>query len=156
MSKNFDTQKNKEKIVDNSSLSYDDMYNQLGEKAWEIILSSITSLRDNKYTLEEIAQKIDVKNRSLISEWLSGNRAPSRTAFVNIIKYLDLLDYSIQGTEIHKKEDLKEGSKVYKNNESEEKINELKDEIKKLKKENSKLKEKLEVIKEITGKKKKK
>ncbi len=130
-----------------------DIYQQLAHKSWQIILSSINEMRENKKTLEEIAKILDVKNRSLISEWINGNRIPSTTAFVNIIKYLDLLGYKIDGTQIIKKSENNNPTSLQKDL---DKIEDLKDEIKKIKKENAKLKEKLEVIKDITSKKKKK
>ncbi len=133
------------------SINQLDIYDQLAENSWHLILDSIHKLRQEKKTLVEIAKILGVKNRSLISEWINGNREISRSSFANMIKYLDALGYSVHGCEVVKKTDF---TKV--NKEASTNIDSLKDEIKKLKKENNKLKEKLDTIKEISGKKKKK
>ncbi len=121
-------------------------FSPLAEKSWELILQSIQKLREDNRTLHEIATMLGVKNRALVSEWLSGKRELSRSGFANILNYLDVLGYAVYGDIILPKSDIPQGGSV----DNGEEIEKLMEEIKRLKKENEKYKEKLEAIKDIS------
>ncbi len=163
-----------------------DRYEELADESWKIILESVNRLREENQTLQEIAELLGIKNRALVSEWINGNREIPKTAFAQVLRYLNVLGYSINGEVIQKKSDINsishsseleiekykaelikfkselENYKIeitnYKNKTLEYKseLENYKDELKKIKKENSKLKEKLDIIQDITKKAKKK
>lgn len=119
-----------------------EFYDKLADEAWQSILSSVKDLKNKNHTFEEIAHTLNIKNRALVCEWVNGKREISRTAFANILYYLDILGYALHGNSIVKKTDITDTDKesnIY---------NDLLEEMEALKKENKKLTAKLKELKE--------
>lgn len=60
-------------------------------QAWQAVLSKVESMRNEGKTLQQIADTVGVKNRSLIGEWLNGNREAANAPFPNLMSYLENL-----------------------------------------------------------------
>lgn len=58
-------------------------------QAWQAILSKINAMREEGYTLQQIADAAGVKNRALIGEWLNGNRKAVNAPFSSLMGYLE-------------------------------------------------------------------
>lgn len=73
-----------------------DKWEQTAVQAWEAILSRVKALKDDGHTLQQIADIVGAKNRSLIGEWLNGNRGAANTSFPNLMNYLEKLGFNYQ------------------------------------------------------------
>ena len=71
-------------------------WEQTATQAWEAILSRVKDLKENGNTLQQIADIVGAKNRSLIGEWLNGNRGAANTSFPNLMNYLERLGFDYQ------------------------------------------------------------
>lgn len=70
-------------------------WEKIAQAAWEAILHKIKALKEEeKKTLQEIADIMGVSNRSLVGEWLNGNRQAVNTSFANLMNYLERLGYN--------------------------------------------------------------
>ena len=69
-------------------------WEQTATQAWEAILARVKALKENGNTLQQIADMVGAKNRSLIGEWLNGNRGAANTSFPNLMNYLERLGFN--------------------------------------------------------------
>ncbi len=90
-------------------------FEELTSQAWEIILTSIQDLKDNKHTFSEIAQNLGIKNRSLVCEWLNKKRELPLASIASMLHYLDFFGYAICGNKIVKKDEISTSKKIEKN-----------------------------------------
>lgn len=68
-------------------------WSTVGQKAWAAILGRVRKLKAEGKTLQEIANIVGVSNRSLIGEWLNGNREAANAPFPNMMMYLENLGF---------------------------------------------------------------
>lgn len=68
-------------------------WSTVGQKAWAAILGRVQALKAEGKTLQEIANIVGVSNRSLIGEWLNGNREAANAPFPNMMMYLENLGF---------------------------------------------------------------
>lgn len=68
-----------------------DKWEKIAAQAWQAILSKVQAMKAEGNTLQQIADTVGVKNRSLIGEWLNGNREAANTSFPNLMGYLENL-----------------------------------------------------------------
>lgn len=68
-----------------------DKWEKTAAQAWQAILSKVEAMRHDGQTLQQIADAVGVKNRSLIGEWLNGNREAANAPFPNLMSYLENL-----------------------------------------------------------------
>lgn len=83
----------------NASLAYEsymDKWEHTALMAWQAILSRVQAMKSEGKTLQQIADIIGVKNRSLIGEWLNGNREAANAPFSNLMGYLERLGLDYQ------------------------------------------------------------
>ena len=83
----------------NANLAYEitmDKWEQTALMAWQAILSKVQVMKSEGKTLQQIADIIGVKNRSLIGEWLNGNREAANAPFSNLMGYLERLGLDYQ------------------------------------------------------------
>lgn len=68
-----------------------DKWEQIAAQAWQAILSKVQAMKAEGKTLQQIADTVGAKNRSLIGEWLNGNREAINAPFSNLMGYLENL-----------------------------------------------------------------
>lgn len=68
-----------------------DKWEKTAAQAWLAIRSKVEAMRNEGKTLQQIADAVGVKNRSLIGEWLNGNREAANAPFPNLMSYLENL-----------------------------------------------------------------
>lgn len=71
------------------------LYDDIAQKMWHTIIGDVTAMQEKGLTLQEIADRLGLKSRSLISEWIHGNRKAENTSFANMLKYISALGYSV-------------------------------------------------------------
>ena len=73
-----------------------DKWQQVADTMWEALLSHIRTMRSEGYTLQQIADRVGVNNKSVIGEWLNGHRKALNAPFSTIMSYMENvgLDYT--------------------------------------------------------------
>lgn len=71
-------------------------WEKAAKEAWAAILAKVKELNASGLTLQDIANKVGVSNRSIISGWISGERKAENASFANLMSYLEGLglDYA--------------------------------------------------------------
>jgi SOS-response transcriptional repressor LexA len=73
-----------------------DKWDEIGEKAWNAILTSIMRMRNEEnFPMDVIANKVGVNNRSTIHAWLNKDRGSKDLAFPDMLRYLSNLGYDV-------------------------------------------------------------
>lgn len=68
-----------------------DRWKDTAQAAWEAMLVKVRDLKNEGKTLQEIADILGHGNRSLVSEWLQGNRKAENASFASFMNYLERL-----------------------------------------------------------------
>lgn len=71
-----------------------DKWEQTAQAAWSAIFQKVNALKAEGKTLQAIADIVGVSNRSVVGEWLNGNRSAANTSFANLMNYLERLGYN--------------------------------------------------------------
>lgn len=71
-------------------------WQKTAEQAWAAILSQVEHLKGDGKTLQEIADIVGARSRSVIGEWLNKNRKAVNAPFADLMSYLERLgiDYA--------------------------------------------------------------
>lgn len=68
-------------------------WQNVAEKAWAAILSRVEAMKAEGMTLQQISDIVGTKNRTVIGEWLNGNRKAVNATFSDMMKYLENLGF---------------------------------------------------------------
>lgn len=68
-------------------------WQKIAENAWAAILSRVESMKAEGMTLQQISDIVGTKNRTVIGEWLNGNRKAVNATFPDMMKYLENLGF---------------------------------------------------------------
>ena len=70
-------------------------WEEIGHAMWDAILDWVKTQDKNGVTYQKIAEILGIKNRSLVGEWINGNKKAEKTSFALMMTYLERagLDY---------------------------------------------------------------
>lgn len=68
-------------------------WQDIAEKAWAAILSRVEAMKAEGMTLQQISDIVGTNNRTVIGEWLKGNRKAVNATFSDMMKYLENLGF---------------------------------------------------------------
>lgn len=86
-----------EQLTDQREAQMENRWEKTAKAAWDAILAKVKELNGSGLNLQEIADKVGVSNRSIISGWINGERKAENASFADLMSYLERLelDYDV-------------------------------------------------------------